>query len=88
MGSQYPNRADAVPQTEALTPYDEEHLPLYLRLLDAEADGADWREVAKIVLEIDPKVDPDRAKAAWESHLARAKWMIDRGYRKLLPPQP
>jgi hypothetical protein len=24
--------------------YDEEHLLTYLRLLDAEADGADWRE--------------------------------------------
>ena len=88
MGSQYPNRADTVPQGDALTSYDEEHLALYLRLLDADADGADWREVAKLVLEIDPEIEPARAKAAFESHLARAKWMSDQGYRKLLPPQP
>jgi hypothetical protein len=33
-----------------LTPYDEEHLITYLRLLDADAEGAEWHEVAKIVL--------------------------------------
>ena len=26
--------------------YDQEHLVTYLRLLDADAEGADWREVA------------------------------------------
>ena len=29
------------------------HLVTYLRLLDADAEGADWREVAKIVLNVD-----------------------------------
>jgi hypothetical protein len=29
-----------------LTGYDQEHLVTYLRLLDADAEGADWREVA------------------------------------------
>jgi hypothetical protein len=28
--------------------------------------GADWREVARIVLHIDPNRDPDRAKRAYE----------------------
>jgi len=50
-------------------------------LLDAEADGADWEEVAKIVLHIDPAKEPKRARKAWESHLARAKWMTETGYR-------
>jgi len=31
-----------------LTAYDHEHLVTYLRLLDAEADGADWQDVARI----------------------------------------
>ena len=30
-----------------LTRYDEEHVITYLRLLDADAKGADWREVAR-----------------------------------------
>jgi hypothetical protein len=33
----------------------------YLRLLDADAEGADWREVARIVLHIDPDREPERA---------------------------
>jgi hypothetical protein len=56
----------------------------YLRLLDADAEGADWREVANVVLHIDPDRDPERARRAWESHLARAKWMTQSGYRHLL----
>jgi hypothetical protein len=56
----------------------------YLRLLDADAEGADWREVANVVLHIDPDREPERAKRAWESHLARAKWMTESGYRHLL----
>jgi len=61
-----------------------QHLVIYLRLLDAEADRADWREVAKIVLQIDPEVAPERAQKAWESHLARARWMTESGYKHLL----
>jgi hypothetical protein len=55
-----------------------------MRLLDAAADGADWREVARIVLGIDPEREPVRTRAAWESHLARARWMAKHGYRHLL----
>jgi hypothetical protein len=56
----------------------------YLRLLDADADGADWREVARIVLNLHVEKDPERARQVWESHLARAKWMTTNGYRHLL----
>jgi hypothetical protein len=38
-----PPVADQAPRTDELTGYDYEHLVTYLRLLDAEADGADWR---------------------------------------------
>jgi Uncharacterized conserved protein (DUF2285) len=76
--------ADQAPNADHLTEYDQEHLTVYLRLLDAEADGADWTEVARIVLAIDPAEEPCRARGAWESHLARAKWMTLRGYRHLL----
>lgn len=79
-----PDVADSAPTDSVLTVYDEQHLVTYLRLIDADAAGADWREVAQIVLHIDPSRDPDRARKAFDSHLARAKWLSEHGYRHLL----
>jgi hypothetical protein len=79
-----PDVADEAPAVGVLTAYDHEHHVTYLRLLDAEADGADWTEVARIVLHIDPTSEPARARRAWDSHLARAKWMTEHGYKLLL----
>ncbi len=67
-----------------LTGYDEAHLVTYIRLLDAESASADWQEVARIALHIDPARELERARRAWESHLARAKWMTTDGYMHLL----
>ena len=79
-----PPVADGAPDADVLTGYDEEHLVTYLRLLDADAEGADWTEAARIVLHIDPSREPARARRAWESHLARARWLTEHGYRLLL----
>lgn len=79
-----PDVADTTPAESVVTVYDEEHLTTYLRLLDADAQGADWREVARTALNLDPEGDAARARTAYESHLARAKWMAERGYRHLL----
>jgi hypothetical protein len=79
-----PNVADAAPTAPILTEYDEQHLVTYLRLLDAAADRADWKEVARTVLHIDVAHEPDRARRAWETHLARARWIAEYGYRHLL----
>jgi hypothetical protein len=79
-----PNVADTAPSEPVLTEYDEEHIVTYLRLLDANAEAADWREVARIVLHLDPAREPDRARRAFDSHLARAKWMSGHGYQQLL----
>jgi hypothetical protein len=79
-----PPVADLAPNSSVLTGYDEQHLVTYLRLLDADAEGADWQEVARIVLHIDPESEPERARRAWDSHLARARWMTENGYRHLL----
>ena len=79
-----PPVADCAPTESNLTGYDELHKVTYLRLLDAEAEQADWREVARIVLNIDPDKEPERARRAWETHLARAHWMTEHGYRHLL----
>jgi Uncharacterized conserved protein (DUF2285) len=79
-----PDVANFAPTDPVLTGYDQVHLVTYLRLLDADTEGADWREVARIVLHIDPDREPNRARYAFDSHLARAKWMTEHGYRHLL----
>jgi hypothetical protein len=79
-----PAISDQAPAGDTLTDYDHDHLITYLRLLDADSEGADWAEVARIVLHIEPLQEPERAKRAWETHLARAKWMMAHGYRHLL----
>jgi hypothetical protein len=66
-----PDVADIAPTEPALTPYDHEHAITYLRMLDADAEGADWREVSLIVLHIDPDQHAERARRAFDSHLAR-----------------
>ena len=81
---QSPQVADTAPDEPFLTGYDMAHLVTYLRLLDADAEGADWRAVAAIVLELDVAKDPKRARRSWASHLARGKWMTESGYRYLL----
>jgi hypothetical protein len=75
---------DEPPEGSTLTDYDRGHLKLYLRLLDADADGADWREVVQVLFDIDPAADPGRAHHIHETHLTRARWMTEHGYRHLL----
>ncbi|WP_247789382.1 DUF2285 domain-containing protein [Bradyrhizobium sp. 155] len=70
---------DAAPTDQILTVYDEQHLVTYMRLLQAEREGADWMEVARIVLRIDPEREPEGARSAYQSHLARAKWVTEQG---------
>lgn len=78
---------DRAPDAPRLTGYDEDHLADYLRLLDADDEGADWRAVAAGVFGIDPAAEPERAKAMHTSHLARARWMTEVGYAYLLGPR-
>ncbi|WGR97538.1 DUF2285 domain-containing protein [Bradyrhizobium sp. ISRA443] len=74
-----PDVADVAPNEPALTAYDEQHVVTYIRLLQAEGEGADWREVARIVLHVDPEREPEGAQIAYQSHLARAKWLTEQG---------
>lgn len=80
----HPKIADAAPNATHVTDYDRSHAALYLRLLDAADEGAPWEEAAHIVLGIDPAREPSRARSAYESHLARARWLTAHGYRDLL----
>ena len=78
---------DRAPDALRLTAYDEDHLADYIRLLDTEDEGVDWREAAAHIFGIDPAAEPERARAMHESHLARARWMTDVGYAYLLGPR-
>ena len=79
-----PTIADEAPSSESITAYDESHYVVYVRLLDARADGASADEMARVVLGIDPSQEPSRAEKAVSSHLRRAQWMTENGYRRLL----
>ncbi len=79
-----PEIADEVPWSDTVTPYDEAHFVVYLRLLDAAAEGADEDEMSRIVLGIDPARESERARKALKSHLERARWMARSGYRDLM----
>lgn len=80
----FPTVADIAAWSDQVTPYDERHFLTYARLLDAEAESADWREAARIVLLLDPDKDPEGARRCWQTHLARAKWIATTGYQQLL----
>ena len=75
---------DRAPDAPHVTAYDERHHRTYWRLLDAEAERADWREAVRIIFDIDPDAEPDRARLVYDTHLARARWMTHTGYQHLL----
>ena len=76
--------ADIVPIAPELTDNDRAHIKLYVRLLDATADGADWQEIASVLFGIDAAREPERARHVHDSHLARARWVASGGYKDLL----
>ena len=78
---------DSPPDAAEPTDYDWAHRICYLRLLDAEAEGTDWRDVARVVMKLDPDRNPQRVHAAWKNHLERARWMTTNGYHAYLTVQ-
>jgi hypothetical protein len=79
-----PAIADIVVWSDQITPYDEQYFLTYARLLDADREGADWRDVARIILLLDPEENPEGARQCWQTHLERAKWVVTTGYKQLL----
>jgi hypothetical protein len=72
------------PTDDKLTDYDRLHLITYIRLLDTDADRIPWEEASRSILHIDPDAEPERARRAHQTHLARAQWMTRVGYRQIL----
>lgn len=75
---------DRAPADDRITAYDERHFITYLRILDATEEGADWSEVAAVVFGLDAAAEPERAQQVHDSHLARARWLTEQGYKHLL----
>jgi len=69
------------PDSAVVTQYDKDHLADYLRLLDADTEGAYWKEIAVVIFGLDP--DANDAESIYKSHLKRAKWMSESGYAQL-----
>ena len=78
-----PEITDEVPWSNHVTEYDDRNEAIYLRFLDANAEGASKEDIAKDILGIDPANEPDRARKALDSHFARARWMTEVGYGEL-----
>jgi hypothetical protein len=79
-----PELAVEPPESESITNYDRHHLATYLSLLYAADEGESDHEMARNILRIDPEKEPHRARQALESHLKRARWLAESGYRSLL----
>jgi hypothetical protein len=79
---------DSPPDGPSMTDYDRAHIKLYLRLLDADAAGAGWREVAPILFGLDVEAHPDRAERIHAAHLARARWMTTNAPGELVGHPP
>jgi len=71
---------DAIaPTGDTVLDYDRRNLLTYAELLDAADAGVDWHDGSLEILGIDPIADADRARSCWDSHLARARWIIGDG---------
>ena len=67
---------------------DRDRIKTCLRVLDAETDGADWQDIARIVLNLDVAANPDAARSKYLEHLAEARRLVAGGYRDLIRPAP
>jgi len=65
------------PSGDVAIDYDRRNLSLYAALLAADDAGADWRDAAAHLMQID-LAEPD-AEKCWRSHLERARWIVGDG---------
>nr|NUR36577.1 hypothetical protein [Sphingomonas sp.] len=61
------------------TDYDRSHLMIYAELLDADTRGVTWQKAASEILGVDPSTGAEAARLCWDSHLARARWIVGDG---------
>lgn len=71
------------PNAPEPTGYDRAHLKTYLRLVDADRDGADWEEAARLVFGAGAARGRRDLREQHRAHLARARWLVNGGYLRL-----
>ncbi len=71
------------PSDDVITKYDRMHFQQYVKLLDALAAGKDFDEMCECILKIDPTKDRAKAHRTLESHIKRARWISDKGFRQI-----
>ena len=82
--SKYPGGLRRVaPTGDVITEYDRAHFQDYIRLLDAHSAGMNSDEMCRSILDIDPAEDLDGAQKVLNSHLERAFWMSNIGFRQI-----
>lgn len=67
------------PSDSEVLEYDRYHLLTYAELLDAADAGMNWEAGSLTILGLDPAIDAKCARTCWDSHLARARWIIGEG---------
>ncbi len=77
----FPAIVGVVPWDDKVTAYDEAHFACYVQLLDAVAANLAEDEMCQSILKLQPS---DHARTILRSHVKRARWMTENGYRQLL----
>src|SRR5260370_2536671 len=72
---------DQPPQSSSLTDCDRQNLALYVRLLDAAEEGAEWTEVNGDLFGNDQDQDREPDQLVHDSHLDRALGLTQLGLR-------
>lgn len=55
----------------------------YLRLFDADQDGANWVEAARLIFGEAAEKGLDDLRCQHQAHLDRARWLVEKGYLRL-----
>jgi hypothetical protein len=71
--------SSVAPSDDVVVEYDRRHLLTYAELIDAADADIDWLAGSLDILGIDPIAEPERARCCWDSHLARARWIVGDG---------
>ena len=71
-------------ESAELTNYDRANVVAYIKLLDAVAEGVDWRAATTSIFGVDAGTDESLARQVFDANLARARWMTRVGYRLML----
>ena len=75
---------ERAPTVEEITDYDRRCFKLYIMLIDADDAGVSWDDSYPHLFDEPIGANRQRAESRHSSHLARARWMVAKGYRQLL----